>query len=290
MRLVLPMPGNEAFAARLAAASGAELGRVETRRFPDGETYVRLLSATKGRAVDLVCTLADPDEGFLRLAFAADAARDLGAASVTLVAPYLAYMRQDKRFHDGEAVTSRTFARFISSTFDRLVTVDPHLHRYPGLEALYTIPGAVLHAAPLFSDWIRAHAPDALVVGPDAESEQWAAEVARGAGVPHVAMTKQRLGDRQVRVSLPDLSAYAGRRPVLIDDIASSGRTLVAAAEALRSLGFDPPDCLVVHALFAPGAYEQVTAVTSRIVSTDSVAHPSNGIDLATLMAVALAD
>lgn len=288
MRLVLPMAGNEAFAARLARASGAELGAVETRRFPDGETYVRLLSDPTGRAVDLVCTLADPDEGFLRLAFAADAARDLGAASVTLVAPYLAYMRQDKRFHDGEAITSRTFARLVSSTFDRLVTVDPHLHRYPDLEALYTIPGAVLHAAPLFSAWIKAHAPHALVVGPDAESEQWAAEVARGAGVPHVAMVKQRLGDRQVRVSLPDLRAHAGRRPVLIDDIASSGRTLVAAAEALRDLGFEAPDCLVVHALFAPGAYEQVAAVTSRIVSTDSVTHPSNGIGLAELFAGAL--
>lgn len=288
MRLVLPMPGNEAFAARLARASGAELGEVETRRFPDGETYVRLLSDPKGRAVDIVCTLPDPDPGFLRLAFAADAARDLGAASVTLVAPYLAYMRQDERFHDGEAVTSRTFARLVSSTFDRLLTVDPHLHRYPVLASIYTIPAEALHADPLFSAWIRDHAPDALVVGPDAESRQWAAEVARGAGVPHVAMVKERLGDRQVRVSLPDMSAHAGRRPVLIDDIASSGRTLAAAAQALRAQGFAAPDCLVVHALFGGDAYEQVAAVTDRIVSTDSVPHPSNGIGLADLMAAAL--
>lgn len=288
MRLVLPMPGNEAFAAGLAQAAGAELGRVETRRFPDGETYVRLLSDPKGRAVDIVCTLADPDANFLRLAFAADAARDLGAASVTLVAPYLAYMRQDRRFHDGEAVTSRSFARLASSTFDRLVTVDPHLHRYRELASIYTIPAEALHAAPLFSAWIREHAPDALVVGPDAESEQWAAEVARGAGVPHVAMVKERLGDRQVRVSLPNLSANAGRRPVLIDDIASSGRTLVAAARALRAQGFAPPDCLVVHALFAEGAYEEVAAVTDRIVSTDSVPHVSSGIGLTGLMAAVL--
>ncbi len=184
MRLILPMPGNEAFAARLAQEAGAELGAVETRRFPDGETYVRLLSDPKGRAVDIVCTLTDPDADFLRLAFTADAARELGAASVTLVAPYLAYMRHDKRFHEGEAVTSRTFARLLSSTFDRLVTVDPHLHRYPDLATLYEIPAEALSAAPLFSAWIREHAPDALVVGPDAESEQWAAEVAQGAGVP----------------------------------------------------------------------------------------------------------
>lgn len=288
MRLILPMPGNGAFAARLAEASGAELGAIETRRFPDGETYVRLLSDPKGRIVDVVCTLADPDEGFLRLAFAADAARDLGASSVTLVAPYLAYMRQDSRFHDGEAVTSRTFARLVSSTFDRLVTVDPHLHRYRELSAVYRVAAEALSAAPLFSAWIREHVPDALVIGPDAESEQWAAEVGAGAGVPHVVMTKARLGDRQVRVSLPDMSAHGGRRPVLIDDIASSGRTLAAAAQALQALGFEPPDCLVVHALFAEGAYEQVAAVTGRIVSTDSVPHPTNGVGLAPLVAAAL--
>lgn len=288
MRLILPMPGNEAFAARLAQEAGAELGAVETRRFPDGEAYVRLRSDPSGKAVYIVCTLADPDDGFLRLAFAADAARDLGAASVTLVAPYLAYMRQDSRFHEGEALASRTFARLVSSTFDRLVTVDPHLHRYRELSAVYPIAADALSAAPLLSAWIREQVSDALVIGPDAESEQWAAEVARGAGVPHVTMTKERLGDRQVTVSLPDMSGHGGRRPVLIDDIASSGRTLVAAAQALRALGFEPPDCLVVHALFAEGAYEQVAEVTGRIISTDSVPHPSNGISVAELVAAAL--
>ncbi|WP_163434697.1 ribose-phosphate pyrophosphokinase-like domain-containing protein, partial [Escherichia coli] len=73
--------------------SGAALGRLESRRFPDGETYVRLACNVSGRDVAIVCTLAQPDEQFLRLVFAARAARDLGAATVTLVAPYLAYMR-----------------------------------------------------------------------------------------------------------------------------------------------------------------------------------------------------
>src|SRR5690606_41795229 len=96
-RLLLALPGNEGFTRRLAHHLDAQAAIVETRRFPDGESYVRLLADPAGRAVDLVCTLADPDAGFLRLAFAADAARDLGAAEVNLVAPYLAYMRQDRK-------------------------------------------------------------------------------------------------------------------------------------------------------------------------------------------------
>ncbi len=120
MRLILPLPGNETFARRLAEEGDWELGVLETRRFPDGETYIRILSDVKDKTVDLVCTLARPDDGFLRLIFVADAARALGAREVTLIAPYLSYMRQDRRFRPGEAVTSRSFARLVCPSSDDL--------------------------------------------------------------------------------------------------------------------------------------------------------------------------
>ena len=107
-------------------------------------------------------------------------------------------------------------------------------------------------------------------------------------GSQPVRRRKERLGDRQVRITFPDLSPYSGRQPVLIDDIASSGRTLVAAAQELQARGFAPPVCLVVHPLFAGDAYEQVSKVTSRIVSTDATPHVSNEIRLAPLFAAAL--
>lgn len=288
MRLVVPMPGNEPLAERLAAAGGFELGHLEARRFPDGESYVRHLSDVRGRRVDLVCSLARPDPGFLSLLFAADAARDLGAAQVSLVAPYLAYMRQDRRFKPGEAVTSRPFARLLSGAFDRLITVDPHLHRYPDLAALYAIPTATLHAAPVLADWIAAEVPDALIIGPDEESEQWVAAVAARVGAPHIVLRKIRRGDREVEIVLPDLGAWTGRRPVLIDDIASSGRTLIEAARRLQAQGLKPPVCVVVHAVFADNAFEELARISDQVVSTDSVPHPSNAISLAPLLASAL--
>ena len=107
------------------------------------------------RRIALVCTLDRPDAKMLPLLFAAAAARELGASQVGLVAPYLAYMRQDRRFKPGEAVTSREFARLLSGAFDWLVTVDPHLHRYASLAEIYRIPTRVVHAAPLISQWIR---------------------------------------------------------------------------------------------------------------------------------------
>jgi ribose-phosphate pyrophosphokinase len=280
------MPGNERMAQTLAARASGDLGAVETRRFPDGEAYVRLLSEVKGRDVEIVCTLARPDDQFLRLIFAAETARELGAASVNLVAPYLAYMRQDKRFKDGEAISSIHFARLISASFDNLVTIDPHLHRRRDLSEIFTIPSRVEHAAPLLADWIRTHVENPLVIGPDVESEQWVAAVAeRAGGAPYAVSSKTRLGDRSVRVDVPELSAWRDRRPVLLDDIVSSGRTMIETTRTLIARGMHKPVCLAVHALFAEASYAELSGLAEQVVSTDTIAHASNAISVADLIA-----
>jgi ribose-phosphate pyrophosphokinase len=287
-RVILPLPGNEEFAGRLAQAGGWQLGTMETRHFPDGETYVRILSDIAGKSVALVCTLARPDEGFLRLVFTADAARSLGAREVTLIAPYLAYMRQDRRFLPGEAVTSLSFAYLISANFDRLVTVDPHLHRYRALSALYKIPAATLHAAPLLADWVAGEVQRPLLIGPDEESDQWVSAIAARIGAPHAVLRKTRHGDRDVAIDLPDLSQWKGCEPVLIDDIASSGHTLIEAARKLPLQGLARPHVAVVHGIFAGASYERLGPLCQKIVSADSIPHASNAIGLAPLVAAAV--
>lgn len=288
MRLILPMPGNERLASDLAAQSGAELGQLETRRFPDGESYVRLACDVAGRNVAIVCTLARPDEQFLRLVFAARAARALGAASLTLIAPYLAYMRQDKRFQPGEAVTSSDFASLLSREFDRLVTVDPHLHRHKALGEIYSIPATTLHATPLLADWIGRKIERPLIIGPDLESEQWASDIASRVGAPYVVLQKQRHGDRSVDIAIPDMAAWRDRQPVLIDDVVSSGRTMIKACEGLTLQGLTKPVCLIVHALFAEDAFVRLSELAWTIVSTDTVPHATNGISVVPLIVEAL--
>lgn len=286
--LVFALPGNERLAQNLVASGGWELGELETRSFPDGESYVRLRSDVRNRFAVFVCTLAHPDGGFLRLLFAADAARSLGARDVCLIAPYLAYMRQDNRFQSGEAISSHTFARLISASFDRLVTVDPHLHRYPALSSLYSIPSDTLHAAPLLADWIAAHVSAPLIIGPDEESEQWVSAIAARVRAPYAVLRKIRHGDRRVDITLPDLSQWRTRQIVLVDDIASSGRTLIEAAQQLGQQGFGQPICAVVHGIFSEDSFARLQAVTQKIVSTDSVPHASNEIALAPLIASAV--
>jgi ribose-phosphate pyrophosphokinase len=288
--IFLPVPGNAALAGRLATATGGELGVVETRRFPDMELYARIESDVKGKDVVIAATLRRPDDKLLAIAFLADAARDLGARRVLLAAPYLAYMRQDRRFKPGEAVTSRTFARIVSGLVDGLVTVDPHLHRIERLDEIYGVPSRVLHAAPLVAAWIGQNVADPLLVGPDEESEQWVAAVAAQAGAPHVVLRKVRHGDRDVEVSVPEVDRWRRHTPVLVDDIVSTARTMIETVGHLRAAGLPAPVCVGVHAVFAGDAYEALRAAgAADIVTTDTIPHPSNRIALDGLLAEGLA-
>lgn len=287
--LLLALPGNEAFAKSLAQSLGWPASEVAPRRFPDGEAYVRINDECAGRSVALVCTLDRPDEKVLPLLFAADTLRELGAARVGLVAPYLAYMRQDRRFQPGEAVTSRSFAALLSSRLDWLVTIDPHLHRVHALGEIYAIPTRVVHAAPALGEWVAKHVERPLLIGPDSESEQWVAEVARIASAPYLVLEKVRRGDRDVEVSVPEVERHRERTPVIVDDIISSARTMAAAVRHLRAAGLAPPVCLGVHGLFAGDALRTLEeAGAGAIVTTDAVPHATNRISIAGLLAPAI--
>jgi len=128
--------------------------------------------------------------------------------------------------------------------------------------------------------------PQPLLVGPDSESEQWVADVARRMGAPYVIMTKQRRGDRDVQVRMPPGAGNEGRVPVLLDDIGSSGHTLASAADVLRGAGWGRPLAIVVHALLDAAGMDLLhRSGVTRVVSCDSVPHPTNAIALAPLLA-----
>lgn len=271
---------------RLAAASGIGAGAVRVHRFPDGESLVRVRWQGEREAI-LVCAMHDPNPVLIEVLLAADALRRAGARRVTLVAPYLPYMRQDRVFSPGEPISQRVVGALLGRTFDRVVTVEAHLHRIRRLSEV--VPGAArsLSAAPVIAAWLARGGRGTVVVGPDAESGPWVRAVARRAGLPCAIGVKQRLGDRRVRLRLPALPP--ARRAVVIDDIASSGATLAAAARALRAAGIARVDAVVVHAIIGPGAPARLRrAGISRLLSCDTLPHPSNALSVAPLLAAAL--
>lgn len=287
--LLLHFDDETVEAERLARAAGVDCAVIERHRFPDDELHLRLPQALP-RQVVVYRSLHRPNEKLLELLLVVRTAGRLGAEHLTLVAPYLAYMRQDAEFTPGEAVSQGIVGEFLAGLFDAVLTVDPHLHRVASLAEVVPVPQAVaLSGALLLADIVAVQRPGALLVGPDAESVQWVQAAAACHGLDHAVCSKVRHGDCDVDVALPEGLDVAGRSVVLLDDVASSGHTLAQAARGLRAAGAASVDVAVTHAVFAGGALDLLRdAGVDQIWSTDCITHPSNAACIAPRLAEAL--
>ena len=286
--LLLCFPDEADFGHRLAQAAGLDVAIVEHHPFPDGEIKLRLPAALPARVV-ILRSLNQPNDKLIELLLTARTARLLGARHLSLVAPYLAYMRQDIAFQPGEAISQRIVGQFIAELFDTVITIDPHLHRIKTLDEAVPVECAVvLSAAPLLAEFVAGHRTNPVLIGPDEESAQWIELAATRHGFDHAVCQKTRQGDHQVTVSLPPL-AVTDRHVVLLDDIASTGHTAAQTARLLLAAGAASVDVAVTHALFAGNALNVMRdAGIQHIWSTDCVQHSSNAVSVVPLISQTL--
>lgn len=279
--IIFPLFSYDKLANKINEKLHYEMGKITQHQFPDGETVIQIDSDVAKRDIIFITSLDQPNLKFLPLLFAAETARELGAKKITLIAPYLAYMRQDKQFQPGQGITSKYFAKLISSYFDSLITIDPHLHRWHSLNDIYSIPTKILHATDNIAHWISQYIANPILIGPDVESTQWVEEIARKANAPFLILKKIRKGDRSVEVSIPNIELYQKSTPALIDDIISTGMTMMGTINHLQLLKMKPPVCIGVHAVFADNAYQDLLASrVEKIVTCNTIQHISNGIDI----------
>lgn len=259
-------------------------GVLETRTFPDGEYYFRNHSDVAGRTVWLMCSLDNPNAKLTKLIFVSSLLKEQGASFVGLISPYLSYMRQDKIFKPGELITAKVFAGVVSQHLDHLITIDPHLHRILNLNDVYSIPTHTLFSADVISEWIKANVGNPLIVGPDSESEQWVEKVASKIGCQSQVLTKIRRGDYDVAVS--GVASFKNElTPVIVDDIISSGRTMIELVKQLRELGYKPAICVTTHALFDDKVEKALLeAGAEKVVSTNTIFHSTNSIDVTSIL------
>jgi ribose-phosphate pyrophosphokinase len=288
--IIQSLPSSSREAAGLAARLGIPACEIAIHAFPDGE--IRVTTGPAAPTTIIYGSLDRPNKKLIALMFASEALRRGGAKRIVLLAPYLCYMRQDTAFHEGEAISQRAVGALFARCVDRVITVDAHLHRTSDITTVFPgIESDNLSAMPAIADELRKSGLDlaTVVVGPDAESEPWVTELAWRLGLSHTVAQKTRSGDRSVQIGFQDSALISGRPALIVDDIVSSGCTMIACARALASAGATAIDAVVTHALFPERLYRDMMLSGIRSIrSTLSVPHPTNTIALDNLFVTAL--
>ena len=282
--MILAFPDYLSQAQRLANRLNAPLAEVSLHHFPDSESFICLPPSLPEHVI-FCRSLNQPNDKLIELLLCATTARELGVKRLTLVAPYLCYMRQDFANQPGVAVSQRIIGKMLADLFDDVLTVDPHLHRIASLDQAIPIKNAIsLTAADEIGRFLKQKLNYALLLGPDSESEQWVATIANKIGFDYCIAHKERRGDKQIEMTLPDNNF--NKPIVIIDDMASTGRTLGKAARLLQVAGAGDIYAVVTHPLFCGDAEAHILqAGIKTIWSTDSIDHPTSCIKLDALLA-----
>lgn len=281
--LVVPGPRSPLLGERLARALGWPVAKVEHKSFPDGEAYVRIGPEVRGRDVVLLQTTW-PNDALVTLLLMQDAVRRLGARRVTVVVPYFAYARQDRVFHEGEPISAEAVMHLIGDRADRVVTVD--LHRPATLHALKA-ETANVSAVPAIAEYFRALAPQ-VVLAPDKNALDRAEACAKALDAEVDHLVKKRIAPEVVEIQTHQLDV-AGKRVLIVDDIISTGGTMMAAAQELKRQGATAVSAACTHGLFAPGALDKLRAAgLEQTVATDTIEGPASAVSVASELAKVL--
>jgi len=250
-------------------------------KFPDDELHIRFESELKNKNIILVQSFyKNISDCIIEVILVAKTARELGAKKVVLVAPYFPYLRQDKRFHKGEAVSQGIIAGLIDKYFDAVYVMDPHLHRENKLENIFKIKSKKLTANNLIADYIRKNISSPVIIGPDEESYKWAKNVAEILNAESLILKKKRYSSYHVRVELNKKIDLRKRNVVIVDDIVSTGHTILETIKVLRKFGARRVYCICVHGVFVDGTLSKLKKAKINMISTNTIPNKVAKIDV----------
>ncbi len=270
---------STALAERISRELGnAPFGIPFTKRFPDGELYVRVGGRLEGDDV-VVVQSTRTDQDFLELLLLQDAVREAGARRTLVVVPYFGYARQDRRFFPGEPVSARALCRHVELDADIVVTVD--LHSAQTL-AHFAKPAFEASGIPAIARLLRERPTD-ILVSPDKGGVDRVRRMAQLLDRPWFALEKKRIDSEHVELTLPPELPLPieGKHLVLIDDVISTGGTIVEAAKLLKKRGAGAISAACTHGLFLRDAFERIKAVTDEVYSTDTLGNPAEKASVA---------
>ncbi len=286
--IVYGLSNSQSLARKISRKANASVGRVITKSFPDGELYLRFLEKPIGKVVLVQSMHPNPNSALIELVFAAKEAKELGAGKVVGVVPYLCYMRQDKSFRPWECVSSHHMASLLNNSLDELITIDPHLHRIHDLKEIFTIQAKAITANSLLADYIAKHFKKEIIIGPDIESYQWAERIASRLKLQAIVLRKKRYAARKVRIKIKSSVELKGKNVLIVDDIISSGHTMLETVKEAKRLGAKSITCVAVHGILAEGALSKLEKEGAKVVTTNTIENPTSKIDVSDLIAGSL--
>ena len=288
MMLIIGCSNSRDLAKNISKNLKCDYSDLSVKKFPDGELYLKFETELKNQDVVLVQSLHPSDEALLELIFAIHTAKDLGAKKVRVVIPYLAYIRQDKRFNPGECVSSKIVGSLLNVA-DEIITIDPHLHRFKSLNEVFKTKAVKLSANDLIQDYISKNFKDPVIIGPDAESYQWAQSIAKKIKASAAILQKDRINSYEVHVKLNSEINVRNKELIIIDDIISTGKTILEAIKVIKKMKPKSITVISIHGIFAdPSTLDFIREYSNSIITTNTIKNPYSKIDVSKLISDSL--
>lgn len=285
--IILAGSNAEQIAKGVAKRKKAKYAKLIVDKFPDGELRVKIPLKVRGKKVAIVTSMhPNPNDAMIEMIFASKTAKRLGAKKVVLIAPYIAYMRQDKEFHFGECISARIMGQLLSCA-DEFYAIDPHLHRISHLRQIFKTKASDLTSDPVLADYISKRHPNAILIGPDWESYQWAQEIAKSIGLKSIILKKKRYSATKVKIVISDKDKplFKGQDVVIVDDIISTGRTMIEPIKQLKKIGAKKITCIAVHGVFEKNALQNLRKLGAKVITTNTIPSPVSKIDVSQVIA-----
>ena len=303
--MIIGGSSSQDLAASVARELGEKLCYVETRKFPDGERYLRISESVENEEVTVIQSTGYPqDENLMELIFMIANLKDLGAKTVRVVVPYMGYARQEKRFNPGETISAKIVCEMIESAgADEFITFN--IHEKCVLD-FFNIPARNISAMPDIADYLnkkffKKEDAKPLIIAPDKGADGFAQEISEIIGCDCTYLTKVRLGPDKVETKIVDVrcdsesentvnvDSVKGMHAIIVDDIIATGGTIVNAINILKQYGASSVDVCCVHPILTNnGATRIYAAGANKIIGTNSLSSDTSRVSIASSIADAL--
>ncbi len=294
--MIVSGSASQKLAANVAEELDEVFVRVETKKFPDGEKYLRVHGNVDDEVTIIQSTGFPQDETLVELLFLIKNLKDLGAKKLKVIVPFMGYARQERRFNDGEAVSAKIVAELIEMAgADEFASINLH---EDCVRKFFNIPAYNLSAMPAIAEYVSRIANDPIIIAPDKGALGFAEEISEILGCNCTYLKKVRLGPDKVETTIADIdesedngskveiSSVKGKEAIIIDDIIATGGTIVNAINILKEHGAVSVNVCCVHPTLVNDAVSKIFAAGAKdLAGTDTLKSDVSCISMAKTIA-----